>query len=123
VPSLVDLIGASIKLTRRGSLYFASCPFHNEKTASFVVYPAPRRKPKPFWRCYGCGETGDAADWIMRTQSVGYVEAKRILGEEPAKPDPAILAARQAEQRRQAAIRAYRDRAPDCLCPDWLIAT
>ncbi len=121
MPSLVDIIGASLKLTRRGNLYFAACPFHNEKTASFVIYPEPRRKPKPFWRCFGCGETGDAADWIMRTQNVGYVEAKRILGEELARPDPAIIATRQAEQRRQRIIAAYRDRNPDCCLPDWAI--
>ncbi len=71
--------------------------------------------------CFGCGADGDIIEWIRQTQRVGYVEAKRILGEELAKPDPAIIAARQAEQRRQRVIAAYRDRNPDCPLPDWAI--
>ncbi len=59
----------------------------------------------------------------MLTRKVSYVEAKRILGEERVRPDPAIIAARHAEQRRQRAIYAYRDQAPDCICPDWLLST
>ena len=59
----------------------------------------------------------------MQTQHVDFKEAKRILGEATARPDPAIAAARQAAERRASIIRAYRDRNPDCIAPDWLIAT
>ncbi len=82
------------------------------------------REPKPHYHCFGCGAHGDAADWIQRTQNVDYRQAKRILGEpvKPVKPDPALVAARQAAERRQRALTAYRDSHPDCCCPPWLLA-
>lgn len=124
--SLVELIGATVPLKRRGNLHFGRCPFHEDKTASFVVYARPTRAPKPFFRCFGCGERGDAIDWIQRTQNVGYAEAKRILGE-PIRPDPIIIAARQARQRRERAIAEYRDKHPHCELAEsynaWLLAT
>jgi len=120
MPSLLELAGASVELTRKGRAYWAPCPFHQEKTSSFKV---EERRGKWRFHCFGCGASGDAADWIMRTQRVGYVEAKRMLGEARAKPDPAIVAARQAEQRRQRILKAYRDRNPDCCLPDWAIET
>jgi DNA primase len=118
--TLLDLVAASIKLTQRGRAHWAPCPFHGEKTSSFKV---EERHGKERYHCFGCGARGDAADWIMHTRHVSYVEAKRILGEERAKPDPTLIAARQAATRRQQAIEAYRDRNPDCACPDWLLAT
>ena len=119
--ALFDLVSASVKLMRRGRAHWGSCPFHQpDKTGSFKV---EQRYGRERFHCFGCGADGDAIDWLMRTRNVGYIEAKRILGEEPARPDPAIIAARQAEQRRQRIIDAYRDRNPDCCCPDWLIAT
>lgn len=119
MPALLELVSASVKLTRRGRAYWGPCPFHKEKTSSFKV---EARGDREKFHCFGCGAHGDAADWIMRTQRVGYVEAKRILGEERARPDPAIIAARQAEHRRQQAIDAYRTRNPECVCPEWLLA-
>ena len=118
--ALFDLVAASLPLKRRGRAWWAPCPFHNEKTSSFKV---EERKGRWRYHCFGCGADGDAIEWVKLTRNVGYIEAKRILGEEPARPDPAIIAARQAEQRHQRIIAAYRDRNPDCCCPDWLIAT
>lgn len=117
MPSLVEIIGASIVLKRRGREFTGLCPFHNEKTPSFHVIP-----DKGFYHCFGCGAHGDAAGWIMQTQNVRYPEAKRILGE-PVKPDPAIIAAREARRKRKRAISAYRNHAIDCCLPDWIIAT
>jgi DNA primase len=115
------MVSASVKLTRRGRAHWGICPLHSpDKTGSFKV-EAWRGKER--FHCFGCHASGDAVDWLRITQNVGYLEAKRILGEEPAKPDPAIIAARQAEQHRQTTIRSYRDRNPECDCPDWLIAT
>jgi DNA primase len=119
LPTLFDLVSASIKLQKRGSAWWAPCPFHEEKTASFKVSEY-RRKQR--YHCFGCHAQGDKYDWIMVTRGVDFREAQRILGEE-VKPDPAIKAAREAEERRQRAINAYRDRNPDCCCPDWLLAT
>ena len=121
--SLVELIGASVPLRRKGTSFWAPCPFHKEKTSSFHIVPTPKRG-KPFYHCFGCGAHGDDIEWIRQTRNVGYREACHILGTEAAaKPHPRILAARQREADRQRHISAYRDRNPDCCCPDWLLAT
>lgn len=115
MPSLIELIGATVVLKRRGREYVGLCPFHNEKTPSFSVIP-----DKGFYYCHGCGSRGDAAGWIMQTQNVRYPEAKRILGE-PVKPDRVIIAARAVRRQREANLAAYRDRNLDCCLPDWAI--
>jgi len=120
--SLVELVGASVKLTRRGGALWAACPFHApDKTGSFKV---EHRYGKERFYCFGCGAKGDAADWIMLTRKVDYPEACRILGlGGPVKPDPAIIEARRQEAWRRRVLTIYRHRNPDCVCPDWLIET
>ncbi len=119
LPTLLDLVSASVKLQRRGMAWWSPCPFHEEQTASFKISEF-RRKQR--YHCFACGARGDKFDWIMVTRGVDFREAQRILGM-PVKPDPALRAARQAEQQRQRIIAAYLDRNPDCCAPDWLIAT
>lgn len=57
---LVDLIDAYVPLKKRGQVYLACCPFHNEKTPSFNVIPK-----KQFYHCFGCGASGNAISFIM----------------------------------------------------------
>jgi DNA primase len=89
-------------LRKRGALYWACCPFHQEKTPSFAV--DPRRAT---WRCYGaCGEGGDVLSFVERFDGMSFLEALRLLarqcGEElperslraRAKGDEAALEAR-----------------------------
>ena len=52
--TLSDVIGRSVKLTRKGREYTGLCPFHNEKTPSFTV-----SDDKNFYHCFGCGAHGD----------------------------------------------------------------
>lgn len=117
--ALLELAAASLSLKRRGRAWWSPCPFHSEKTSSFKV---EERGGKERFHCFGCGAHGDAADWLMRTQRVSFKEAKRILGQTTTRPDPAIIAARKVAEHRATLLRAYRDRNPDCLCPDWLLA-
>ncbi len=59
-----------IKTTSKG---FARCPFHNEKTASFRVFPDNR------YHCFGCGADGDVVDYIMKTQNLSFHDAIKQL--------------------------------------------
>ena len=52
---IVDLIDARVKLKKQGKNFHACCPFHNEKTPSFVVSPS-----KGVYKCFGCGKGGNA---------------------------------------------------------------
>lgn len=72
---LVDLIQEYIKLTPAGVDNFkALCPFHNEKTASFMV-----SKDKQIWHCFGCSEGGDIFTWLEKTEGMDFPEALRVL--------------------------------------------
>ena len=73
---LVALIGSRVELRRAGSDYKACCPFHHEKTPSFVVHP-----DKGFYHCFGCGKSGNAITFLMETDGLSFVEAVRRLGD------------------------------------------
>jgi len=71
---VVDVIGNYIQLKKSGSNYKANCPFHSEKTPSFVVSPA-----KQIYHCFGCGASGDAIKFIMDYEKLSYPEAVEKL--------------------------------------------
>ena len=71
---LVDLIGAYLKLTRAGRSYKGLCPFHNEKTPSFHVYPSDGAKPG-FYHCFGCKKGGDALSFLTEREGLSFSEA------------------------------------------------
>ncbi len=58
---------------RSGKLWW-SCPFHEDQNPSFCVTPG-----KPWWKCYGCGESGDAASLVMRLEGLTFPEAVAYL--------------------------------------------
>ena len=70
-----EVIGDFVSLTRRGASYMACCPFHNEKTPSFVVTPS-----KGIFKCFGCGESGTAVSFLMKHENMSFVEAMKYLG-------------------------------------------
>jgi DNA primase len=74
--AIVDLVGQRVKLTKSGRNLKGLCPFHNEKTPSFYVFP-----DKDNYHCFGCGQTGDVFTWVMRTENVEFTEALRLLAE------------------------------------------
>ncbi len=73
---LVELIGRSVALKRRGKDFVGLCPFHTEKTPSFYVSPA-----KQVFICHGCKAGGTAIDFVMRRDRVEFLDALRLLAE------------------------------------------
>jgi len=73
---ILDLIGSyNVAIKRAGRVYKACCPFHNERTPSFVVYPESGT-----WRCFGaCAEGGDAFSFVMKQEGVDFKGALEIL--------------------------------------------
>ena len=67
---ITDVIGNYVQLKKQGSNFVALCPFHSEKTPSFVVSPA-----KQIYHCFGCGASGDAIKFIMEIEKLSYPEA------------------------------------------------
>ena len=72
--NIVDIVGDYVTLRRKGVNYEACCPFHNEKTPSFKVSPS-----LGIYKCFGCGKSGNAINFIMDSESVTYPEALRML--------------------------------------------
>lgn len=67
---IVDVIGSFIELRKAGANYKANCPFHGEKTPSFVVSPS-----KQIYHCFGCGVGGDSVKFVMELEKLSYPEA------------------------------------------------
>ncbi|SET30380.1 DNA primase [Thorsellia anophelis] len=66
---IVDVIDTRVKLKKRGKNHVACCPFHQEKSPSFNV-----NQSKQFFHCFGCGESGNAIDFLMKHDRLEFVE-------------------------------------------------
>ena len=73
---IVDVVGSYIELKKTGANFKAPCPFHNEKTASFVVSPA-----KQIFHCFGCGVGGDSVKFVMEYEKLNYPQALEKLAQ------------------------------------------
>ena len=73
---IVDVISEYITLKRSGANYKGLCPFHNEKTPSFMVSPS-----KQIFHCFGCGVGGNVASFIMKYNNLDFVEAIESLAD------------------------------------------
>ena len=80
---IAELVGGYVQLRRRGRTYTGLCPFHSEKTPSFVVYP----ETASFY-CFGCGAGGDAITFVKRINNLDYIEAVKFLAARAGMPLP-----------------------------------
>lgn len=71
---IVDVVQDFVSLKRRGVNFLGNCPFHNEKTPSFIVSPS-----KGIYKCFGCGKAGNSVGFIMEHEQLSYPEALKFL--------------------------------------------
>jgi hypothetical protein len=90
--SVPALVADYMDLRKSGPRWTAPCPFHNEKTPSFMVYD-------DHFHCFGCGASGSAIDFLMRIEGIRFPEAARMLAERTGVTiDARPLSAEQARQ-------------------------
>jgi len=73
--NIVEVVGDFVQLKKKGTNYTACCPFHNEKTPSFMVSPA-----RGIFKCFGCGKAGSAVNFVMEHEKMDFIDAIRWLG-------------------------------------------
>jgi len=73
---VADIVGETVALKRAGTVHKGLCPFHAEKTPSFIVTP-----DRETWHCFGCGEHGDIFTFLMRRDGLDFREALARLAE------------------------------------------
>ncbi|HCB63968.1 MAG TPA: DNA primase [Fusobacteria bacterium] len=71
---ILDIVSESVELKKSGSNYKGLCPFHSESTPSFIVSPK-----KGIFKCFGCGESGDALSFYMKIKKLPFMEAIKEL--------------------------------------------
>ena len=74
--NIVELIGTYVRLEKAGAHYKACCPFHQERSPSFMV-----NEERNMWHCFGCGKGGDAFAFVMEIEGLDFREALTLLAE------------------------------------------
>jgi DNA primase len=98
---VVELVGRFVNLRKAGQNYKGLCPFHAEKTPSFMVNPR-----KGIFHCFGCGVGGDAFGFLMRQDRLSFPEAVRALARQAGVPLPEDRGSRQGDSGREELYRA-----------------
>jgi DNA primase len=95
---IVELIGQTVRLQKRGRSHVGVCPFHKEKTPSFHVNPE-----RGFYYCFGCHEAGDAIKFVQRIEGLEFHEAVRELAQRAG--IEIVETGSEPERRQQAEVR------------------
>lgn len=99
---IVEIIGQSVQLQKAGRTFKAPCPFHQEKTPSFVVSP-----DRQSWHCFGaCGTGGDVISFVMKREGLDFPDALRMLAERAGVKLPERGVSAEQDRARQRLIAA-----------------
>ncbi|MDE6868348.1 MAG: DNA primase [Clostridia bacterium] len=74
--NIVDVAGGYLNLERRGNAYWACCPFHHEKTPSFIINGSDQ-----YYHCFGCGESGDVIKFVRELENIDFMDAVKLLAD------------------------------------------
>ena len=99
---IVELIGQTVSLKRRGKSYTGLCPFHQEKTPSFSVNPQ-----KQFFYCFGCKASGNAVDFVMKRDRVEFKDALLYLAQKAGIDLPRFSANKEKQSERQVLLEMH----------------
>ncbi|CAN5183110.1 DNA primase [soil metagenome] len=89
---VVDLVGSKVQLRQAGRNFKGLCPFHTEKTPSFVVFPESQS-----YHCFGCGKSGDIFSFMMDTENLDFGDTLKQLAQR-ANVEITSVAARDPER-------------------------
>lgn len=102
----IDLVSvvqrAGVELKSAGSRHVGLCPFHGDKTPSFYVFP------DGYFKCFGCGEYGDAVDFVEKLHGCTFKEALGILGVEQGELTPEKREEIKKLQHQRELVKAFR---------------
>src|ERR1700675_2611826 len=98
---IVKVVGEYVRLRRVGSTgrYLGLCPFHQEKTPSFNV-----NQSRQFYKCFGCGVSGDALKFVMEVDGLTFPETLKLLAERNGIPMPQRTEYADADSKLRAAL-------------------
>lgn len=99
---IVDVASKYITLNRRGANYWACCPFHMEKTPSFSI-----KQDGQFFKCFGCGESGNIFNFIMKMENVDFLTAVEILCKQYGIELPTIKDNEQLQKKKRERDKVY----------------
>ena len=98
---VADVVGAAVPLKRSGRSFKGLCPFHNERTPSFYVFPETGT-----WKCFGCGEGGDVFTFVQKREGLEFSEALRLLAQRSGVELPSYSARPPEAVEREARLRS-----------------
>ncbi len=99
---IVEVISNYVSLKKGGANYKGLCPFHSEKTPSFMVSPA-----KQIFHCFGCGEGGNVIHFMMKQEKMHFPDAVTALAERCGKPLPTLERVPEDPARKEEKARLY----------------